>query len=259
MSRLAGTWAEKTFKLPRPIAPRIERSMANGFLFLYICKLRDCISEEDFEAVNDGTTPEVVMKNFVLLAKALKNMDITLSTAHVVSIISEEAGAAAKLVMKIKSSVDAGGKAPPPKVPAYKTIIKSHRPKEGGYTRPNATVDDRGSYERYLEHTLPGKDLSNFAQVHLEVQNHPYHTFKHDRDVMIEEMEAQDVADYEEMKTTRFKSMAAHDKERFSATRAKEAEDTKRWKKDRTVETRRKIRDTQYELAVQTLGRYKAI
>ena len=102
MSRLASEWAEKTFKLPRKILPNVERSLANGYLFLVILKQCGCVSDDDFDAANDGTTPDVVMKNFTILAKSLKEMDLSIKKSQVVSIISEEPGGASDLIMKIK-------------------------------------------------------------------------------------------------------------------------------------------------------------
>ena len=74
MSRLAGQWADGQFKLPRPIAPKMERAFANGYLFLVMCKQSGVLNNDDFEAANDGTTPDIVMKNFTILSKSLKSM-----------------------------------------------------------------------------------------------------------------------------------------------------------------------------------------
>ena len=259
MSRLAQEWAEKSFKLPRRIAPKVEQSMANGYMFLVMCKQCGSINEEDFEGANDGTTPDVIMQNMVLLARALKAMDIKMGKAEVAALISEEPGQAADIIMNIKSAKEAGGKKQRPKTPPYKQVIHTVRPQEDKFERPNFFNDERDAYQRFMEDMLPGKDLTDFSQVHYTAQEAKYHTFKFNEDIKIWDADRAEEERGRQERDDRIDRELARKGEMNDANRTRDAEGLKKWKESRRTGHNRKIRDTQFEMAVLTAKQYRKV
>ena len=258
MSRLASEWAEKTFKLPRKILPNVERSLANGYLFLVILKQCGCVSDDDFDAANDGTTPDVVMKNFTILAKSLKEMDLSIKKSQVVSIISEEPGGASDLIMKIKRGYESGGKAPRPSTPPYKAATKTVRPKKDGpFKRPSVLKDERNADERLYDYEIKNKSLSEFRDMHPDAQVAEHMLFRYETDVQIEQAIEEDVRTKEENKKISFQKRQQEEKEIMRRTRDIAADGVKKWQKSKLPEKNRKIRDTQFELAKTTRKEYK--
>ena len=260
MSRLASEWAEKTFKLPRKILPKVERSLANGYLFLVMLKQCGCVSDDDFDAANDGTTPDVVMKNFTILAKSLKEMDLSIKKSQVVSIISEEPGGASDLIMKIRKGYESGGKAPRPSTPPYKAAIKTVRPKKDGpYKRPTVLKDERNADERLYDYEIKNKSLSEFRHMHPDAQVAEHALFKYQTDVQIEQAIEDDFRNHEENKKLSFQTRQQEEQEIMTRTRKIASDGVKNWRKSRLAETNRKTRDTQFELAKTTRKEYKKI
>ena len=77
MARLASDWVEKNFKLSRHVT-MMEKDFSNGYLFSEMLLQRSLI-EDDVEYIVDTNMPLDVMKNFNILGKALKKIDVTLT------------------------------------------------------------------------------------------------------------------------------------------------------------------------------------
>lgn len=104
MAQLLRTWLEEDVRVTRP-CESFETDFANGALFAEVLVRLGALP--DAGCVSDAGAPAARVSNFAALAPALRSLGVALGTPLVRAIITEQRGAAMKLLHMIKSAVDA--------------------------------------------------------------------------------------------------------------------------------------------------------
>jgi hypothetical protein len=257
MSRLASEWAERKFKLPRRIMPTTERNLSNGYLFCVMATQMGLLSGEEMAGANDGTNPDVVMQNFVVLSQALRRVTpspVSLSKKDVVKIISEESGAAADLVMRIKATVEVENSVARPRTPPYKKVIKSQRPPDEGTTtfrqRQQAKMEERSAEDEVLREMLSkNKDIDEFKRLFLLAQLSGFELFQKRQDDIIRKATADAEAAALKVRADVHDTLVGDRHTKIKENRDSAARLRANHQKDLAVGRSRLIRDTQFEMA----------
>ena len=248
MSRLATEYLQRDCILPRRVES-IEADLANGYLFISILNQMGLVSEENYESAYDVMDPDAVLNNFRILARSLRPLNVSLTRKDVANIVSETPGASADLVMKIRAARESqmSGKTLNMQ-PAYKSIIRSARPKE--FVRQSSTGVENGTpTERFYSDARSVLDRGVFAELDMKCHLQPYGVegFKNEDKTIAFDRQV------EQNKVERRK--AVHDStanvRKDTQGRNKEKDDgiTERWVVTEEDKRRRQVRDLQFELA----------
>ena len=190
MSRLATDYLQRSFSLPRRVEST-ERDLSNGYLFLVALEQMGCVAADDFEQARDETAPELVLGNFRLLARALKKLDIPLSSKAVAGIVSEQAGSAADLIMQIKRVREARetGKSMQGAEFKFRESIKTIRPKP--FVRVEEKFDALEADGKFYSDAKSILDNGVFAEIDARTLLGKYETFRHQTDFKVKQEEEQ--------------------------------------------------------------------
>lgn len=256
MARLAQEWAENSFSLPRKIEV-LERDMANGYIFLNMFNQAELVNEDDLEMVTDSMDPEDILKNFRIMDRALRQINITLTKKRVAEIVSEQPGASAALIMDLKKGLKMKGKHIS-NIPKYKLALKTMRPNEN-YQRASTKYRNLSNDGKFVADAFETIPLGNFNLLDQKCQEDAYFTFTH---AVEEKMIAKD-----ELETANrqmeLSLRITDDIQKLRTVKAnrenKEELLKTNWKKTQKVKRDRQIRDLHFENAVYAIKELRTL
>jgi hypothetical protein len=249
MSRLATEYLQKSCNLPRQVES-IEADLANGFLLVALMNQMGYVTEEEYEEVNDVPNPDAVLNNFRILARTLRKLDISLTRKDVANIVSETPGSSAQLVMKIRKVQEArksGKKSKLNEQPAFKSIIKSARPKE--FVRHATTVKEVEPAEEFFTDARSVLSKGVFAELDMRCHLSEFYQteFKNRNKGVQQDVEV--TKSSLDHRTLVHDTIAANRKDTRINNTLKDAGVTARWIVTEEDKRKRQVRDLQFELA----------
>lgn len=258
MSRLALDYLQRTFKVG--CLESLERDMSNGHIFaLVLCELGFLsLAELEEGGVVDAIAPEIVLKNFLVVSRGLKSIDIKLTRPMVASIVSEQPGAAANLVMQIKRKVEerATGQSSGAALLKYKESIKTLRPKE--FTRAQEKFSQLSPADKYYFDAKNVLDSGVFADVDMRtLLGARYETFRHATDADILRQVEQEEQAKLALRSGQHDATATQRRNFRASNLASADRITTSWETTLETKRQRQIRDLQFELATSRAAQLK--
>ena len=257
MSRLAQEYLQSKFTLPRKVGS-VERDLSSGFLLAAAVEQLGCIPPEEFEKVLDSTNPDVVLENFRVLARGLKKLGISLSQKAVASIVSEQSGSAADLIMQIKRAREEreSGQSAQAAESKFRESLKTLRPRE--FVRTDQKFDALDPNEKFYWDAKTIIDNGVFAEIDMRSLLGKYEEFRYKTEFKakkeVELMEKSKIAQRGELHDL----IASKRKEKQQANTLRDGDITKRWSRTLEIERQRDIRDLKFELTTEKISQLKA-
>ena len=256
MSRLALDYLERTFKVGRPLES-IERDMSNGYVFAVVLAQLGFLSPEEIEeGVVDALGPELVLKNFGVVARGLRKAEIHLTRQVVASIASEQAGAAANLVMQIKRRASGGQSSSAAGLLKYKESIRTLRPKE--FVREQDKFSQLSPSDKYHFDAKNVLDSGVFAAIDMRTLLGPrYETFRHATDADFLRQDEQKERARLALRSVKHDATATQRTEFRKSNQATADRITTSWEMSLETKRQRQIRDLQFELVTSKIAQLK--
>jgi hypothetical protein len=249
MSKLAKEWIEANFKITRQLDP-LERCLSDGYILVSICRQQGLVGDMEFEDAIDTPGPDTAMVNLKIVAKALRKVSIKLTKSDVASIVSEQSGFSPSLVMSMKKGFESKGDHRV-KTPEYKNSIRSLRKQE--FVRESIKVAGLSPEAKALNDTvMTYPDLSSYRDIDSTAQFADYEVYRY----QVEEYEDKKCAGaaiaQREIADQKYREKLEKDHHKYKYHQDMANSLVKNWKATQRTKKDRRIRDTQFELAVQT-------
>jgi hypothetical protein len=161
MAALIKTWLNEELELSKDIT-NLDKEFANGYFFGEVMSLHG--HQNNFTDFRASKLTDNIVQNFELLEPALKKVGVILTPKLANEIITEQRGAACKLLYQMREKLRSYGHAPPPpKDPSTKTV----RPKP---KRDSALDNDAD----FLVRTVKKVGFENFNKLDMAIHLRPY-------------------------------------------------------------------------------------
>jgi hypothetical protein len=237
MAALVKSWLNEELELSKDIT-NLEKEFANGYFFGEVMSLHG--HQSNFGEFQASKLTDNIVANFELLEPSLSKIGVTLTPKLANEIITEQRGAACKLLDQMRKKLKAYGKVPPPpKDPSTKTV----RPKP---KRAGALDDDSD----FLVRTVKKVGFDNFNKLDMAVHLRPFDEEQAAQEQKVaEDLDTLD-ATLASAKTERRRQQLARARSKKDFVNDWQDEGQRQWKANQRDKARREATQLKYELSV---------